>query len=57
MYNGLIFIKLNFNGVFAALEGIQIFVICYLVGLGNKVQIKYKLLLSFHYVYEVWKSL
>lgn len=29
MYNGLIFIKWNFNGAFTVLEEIQIFVICY----------------------------
>lgn len=46
MYNGIIFIELNFNVLFAALEWTQIFVICYLVGLGNKVQ-KYMLLLFF----------
>lgn len=38
--------ELNFNVLFAALEWIQFFVICYLVRLGNKVQ-KYKLLLLF----------
>lgn len=38
--------ELNFNVLCTAFEWIQIFVLCYLVRLGNKVQ-KYKMLLFF----------